>query len=110
MRLIRLFPDDSNFRFVKWRVVTFPLSAFIAVMTLVLFMTQGLNYGIDFTGGTLMELQAKSGQADIGNQRQRPVIVFVEHRARAPEVHRVAAQPLQGDADILQHRHMRKDR
>lgn len=70
MRLIRLFPDDSNFRFVKWRVVTFPLSAFVAVMTLVLFLTQGLNYGIDFTGGTLMELQAKSGQADIGKVRE----------------------------------------
>ncbi|RXF74552.1 protein translocase subunit SecF [Hansschlegelia zhihuaiae] len=70
MRLIRLFPDDSNFRFVRWRAVTFPLSAFIAVMTLVLFMTQGLNYGIDFTGGTLMELQAKSGQADIAKVRE----------------------------------------
>jgi preprotein translocase subunit SecF len=69
MRLIRLFPDDSNFRFVRWRVVTFPLSAFIAVMTLVLFMTTGLNFGIDFTGGTLMELQAKSGQADIAKVR-----------------------------------------
>jgi preprotein translocase subunit SecF len=69
MRLLRLFPDDSNFRFVRWRVVTFPLSAFIAVMTLVLFMTQGLNFGIDFTGGTLMELQAKSGQADLAKVR-----------------------------------------
>lgn len=70
MRLIRLFPDDSKIRFVRWRVVTFPFSAFIAVMTLILFLTQGLNFGIDFTGGTLMELQAKSGQADLAKVRE----------------------------------------
>lgn len=69
MKLLRLFPDDSNFRFVRWRVLSFPFSAFISVMTLVLFMTLGLNYGIDFTGGTLMEMQAKSGQADLAKVR-----------------------------------------
>jgi preprotein translocase subunit SecF len=65
MRLIRLFPDDSKFRFVRWRVLSFPFSAFITVTTVVLFLTVGLNYGIDFTGGTLMEMQSKSGQADL---------------------------------------------
>ena len=30
-------------------------------LTVVLFLTIGLNFGIDFKGGTLMELQAKSG-------------------------------------------------
>lgn len=69
MRLIRLFPDDSKFRFVRWRVLSFPLSAFISVMTVVLFLTVGLNFGIDFTGGTLMEMQAKSGQADLAAVR-----------------------------------------
>ena len=69
MKLLRLFPDDSNFRFVRWRVLSFPFSAFISVMTLVLFLTVGLNYGIDFTGGTLMEMQAKSGQADLAKVR-----------------------------------------
>ncbi|MGA0531455.1 protein translocase subunit SecF [Hansschlegelia sp. KR7-227] len=70
MRLIRLFPDDSAFRFVRWRVVSFPFSAFVSVMTVVLFATVGLNFGIDFTGGTLMEMQAKNGQADLAQVRQ----------------------------------------
>ena len=70
MKLLRLFPDDSNFRFVRWRVVTFPFSAMIAVLTLVLFMTVGLNFGIDFTGGTLVEMQSKSGVADLAKVRQ----------------------------------------
>jgi preprotein translocase subunit SecF len=69
MRLIRLFPDDSKFRFVRWRVVSFPLSALISVVTVALFLTVGLNFGIDFTGGTLMELQSKGGQADLAAVR-----------------------------------------
>lgn len=70
MKLLRLFPDDSQIRFTRWRVISFPFSAFIAVATLVMFMTVGLNFGIDFTGGTLMELQAKSGQADLAKVRE----------------------------------------
>ncbi len=70
MKLLRLFPDDSKFRFVRWRVVTFPFSAAVAVLTLVIFMTVGLNFGIDFTGGTLIEMQAKSGHADLAKVRE----------------------------------------
>jgi preprotein translocase subunit SecF len=40
------------------------------VLVLVLFLTVGLNFGIDFRGGTLMEMQAKSGKPDIAQVRQ----------------------------------------
>ena len=73
MKLIRLFPDDSSFRFVRWRVVTFPFSAAIAMLTLVLFLTTGLNFGIDFTGGTLIEMQSKTGVADLAKVRETAV-------------------------------------
>jgi SecD/SecF fusion protein len=33
--------------------------------------TAGLNFGIDFTGGTVIEVQAKSGTADVGDIRER---------------------------------------
>ena len=71
MRLIRLFPDDSKFRFVRWRWLSFPFSAAISVATIILFLTIGLNFGIDFTGGTLMELQAKNGVADMAAVREK---------------------------------------
>ncbi len=70
MRLIRLWPDHSHFDFMRFRRFSFPLSAFVSVLTAVLFLAHGLNFGIDFKGGTLIELQAKSGEADVGRVRQ----------------------------------------
>jgi preprotein translocase subunit SecF len=65
MRLLRLWPDESHFDFMRFRRFSFPLSAAMSLATVALFLTIGLNFGIDFKGGTLVELQAKSGQADI---------------------------------------------
>ena len=39
MRLLRLWPDESHFDFMRFRRVTFPLSAVMSVVTLVLFIT-----------------------------------------------------------------------
>jgi len=65
MRLLRLWPDESHFDFMRFRRYSFPLSALLSLATVVLFLTVGLNFGIDFKGGTLVELQAKSGKADV---------------------------------------------
>ncbi len=73
MRLLRLWPDESHFDFMRFRRFTFPLSAIVSVATVVLFLTMGLNYGIDFKGGTLVELQAKAGQkADVARSARPP--------------------------------------
>ncbi len=69
MRLLRLWPDQSHFDFMRFRRFTFPLSAVLSVATIALFLTVGLNFGIDFKGGTLMELQAKNGKADAATVR-----------------------------------------
>jgi len=70
VRLVRLWPENSHFDFMHLRRWSFPFSAVISVITVLLFVTFGLNFGIDFRGGTLMELQAKSGRADVGQVRQ----------------------------------------
>lgn len=70
MRLLRLVPDDTRIRFIEQRWWSYPLSAIYSVLTVVLFLTVGLNFGIDFRGGTLIELQVKSGQVEIGQIRQ----------------------------------------
>ena len=69
MRLLRLWPDESHFDFMRFRRFTFPLSAVLSLATVLLFLTVGLNFGIDFKGGTLVELQAKSGSADVAAVR-----------------------------------------
>jgi len=70
VRLVRLWPENSHFDFMRFRRFSFPLSALISVATAIMLMTVGLNFGIDFTGGTLMEIQAKSGQANVAQIRQ----------------------------------------
>lgn len=70
MRLLRIVPDNTRFRIVHWRRLAYPFSAAYSLLTLVLFLTIGLNFGIDFRGGTLMEMQAKNGKPDIAQVRQ----------------------------------------
>jgi preprotein translocase subunit SecF len=69
MRLLRLIPDGTTFGFMRFRRIAFPLSAFLSVLTIALFLGVGMNFGIDFNGGTLIEMQAKAGKADIAAVR-----------------------------------------
>jgi preprotein translocase subunit SecF len=71
VRLIRLWPEDTRFDFMRFRRISFPFSAAISVITVILFLTVGLNFGIDFTGGTLIELQSKSRQSNIAAVREK---------------------------------------
>jgi preprotein translocase subunit SecF len=70
VRLVRLWPENSHFDFMRLRRFSFPLSALISILTVIMLATVGLNFGIDFKGGTLMELQSKTGQVDVANVRQ----------------------------------------
>jgi preprotein translocase subunit SecF len=66
---LRIVPDDTHFDFTRFRRISFPISAALSILAIVLFFTHGLNFGIDFKGGTLLEVQNKSGPADIGAMR-----------------------------------------
>ncbi len=69
--LIRYFPTDTKFDFMRFRRWSFPFSAVMSVLAVVLFFAAGMNFGIDFKGGTLVELQAKGAQADVASLRER---------------------------------------
>jgi preprotein translocase subunit SecF len=66
---LRIVPDDTHFDFTQFRRISFPISATLSIVAIVLFFTHGLNFGIDFKGGTLMEVRAKSGTADLAQMR-----------------------------------------
>src|SRR5881394_1644423 len=67
--LLRIVPDDTKFDFMRFRRISFPMSALLSIIAIVLFFHPGLNLGIDFIGGTLIELQTKSGPADLAKMR-----------------------------------------
>ena len=62
---------DFSFRFMKIRRFTFVLSAVLSLAAMGLFATVNMNYGIDFKGGSMIEVQAKDGNADVGDIRAR---------------------------------------
>ncbi|HEX7966765.1 MAG TPA: protein translocase subunit SecF [Stellaceae bacterium] len=64
--IIRKIP---NIDFMGWHRIGFALSLVLTLGSIVLFFTQGLNYGIDFSGGTLMEVRTVNGPADLGQMR-----------------------------------------
>jgi preprotein translocase subunit SecF len=67
--LLRIVPDDTKFDFMRFRRISFPASAVLSIVAILLFFFHGLNFGIDFVGGTLIEVQSKSGPADLAKMR-----------------------------------------
>ena len=67
--LLRIVPDDTKFDFMRFRRISFPISAVLSIIAILLFFFHGLNFGIDFVGGTLIEVQSKSGPADLAKMR-----------------------------------------
>ena len=68
MALLRLIPDDTKIRFMWLRKVSFPLAIVLGLGSIALFFTVGLNYGIDFKGGTVIEMKTQ-GPADVAGIR-----------------------------------------
>jgi preprotein translocase subunit SecF len=67
--LLRIVPDDTKFDFMRFRRISFPISAVLSIIAILLYFFHGLNFGIDFVGGTLIEVQSKSGPADLAKMR-----------------------------------------
>ena len=66
--LMRLIPDETKIPFLGARWIAGGFSAVAAALSLVLLLTMGLNFGIDFRGGTMVEARTAEA-ADIGQIR-----------------------------------------
>jgi preprotein translocase subunit SecF len=69
VRLLRIVPDDTKFDFMRFRRISFPVSAMLSIVAILLYFFHGLNFGIDFIGGTLIEVQTKASPADLAKMR-----------------------------------------
>jgi preprotein translocase subunit SecF len=67
---IRFIPDDTALPFMRYSRYGFLLSGILCIAAVIIFLTQGLNYGIDFRGGTLIEVRT-AGNVTIGDLRAR---------------------------------------
>ncbi|HVZ04273.1 protein translocase subunit SecF [Hyphomicrobium sp.] len=70
-RGVDFFPHDLNLPFMKFKGPALALSIIAMLISIGLCATLGLNYGVDFKGGSLIELKTKSGDADISALRDK---------------------------------------
>ena len=68
MRRPRLVPAGTNIPFFRYRWIAFGWSLLVLLATILLVATSGLNLGIDFKGGVLLEVRTP-GPADLATMR-----------------------------------------
>ena len=65
------FPHGTMLPFMRFKSVCFWGSVVAMVLSLAVIGVRGFNYGVDFKGGTMIEVQSKSGPADVTELRSR---------------------------------------
>ena len=68
MMRLRLVPEQTNFDFFRFRKVTMGASIVAMIVSVLLWIFVGLNFGIDFRGGTTIRTEATQ-EIDVGQYR-----------------------------------------
>jgi preprotein translocase subunit SecF len=69
MRAFRLIPDETRIQFMRYEYWAYAFSAALILLSLILVPLKGLNFGIDFRGGILVEVRMPGAAADLGAMR-----------------------------------------
>lgn len=86
------FPHGTQLPFMKYKTLCVGLSVVLMALSLAVIFLKGFNYGVDFKGGSLIEVRAKSGAADVSKMREQ---------LDALGVGEVQIQSFGTDADVL---------
>ena len=68
MKPIRFIPDDTKIPFMRFSRFGFFVSGILCALSLILFLTVGLNVGVDFKGGTVVTIRTAAA-ADLDQLR-----------------------------------------
>ena len=66
---LRVVPDNTKLRFMRLRRFTFPVTIALVVASVIGFIFVGPDYGIDFRGGTLIEMRPLADDISVGSVR-----------------------------------------
>jgi preprotein translocase subunit SecF/SecD/SecF fusion protein len=68
---ITLFPPETRIPFMRFKGVCLIGSFAAMILSVVLILTVGFNFGVDFKGGSMIEVQHKSGPVDLASLRKK---------------------------------------
>ena len=72
MKLLKLVPDNTNIRFLRWRTPFYVVSILLMLASIGLVATRGLNFGVDFVGGQMIRVTfEKSAAAPVAELREQ---------------------------------------
>lgn len=69
MRGLQFVPAETRVPFMRFHKLFLGVSAFVVIASIALVLLDGLNFGIDFRGGILLDVKTQ-GPADISQMRQ----------------------------------------
>lgn len=91
MALLKIIPYNTTIDFVKLKIVSFAISLIIVAATLFSMSTKGINYGIDFLGGYIVEVRF----------HEQPDIAALRDKMNSLEMGEVSLQTFGDGADVL---------
>lgn len=71
VQLVKFIPDNTRIPFMSWRKYAITFSIITSLLSIGWFGINGMNLGIDFKGGSAIEVQSLQGPADPGVVRER---------------------------------------
>jgi preprotein translocase subunit SecF len=85
VRSFRLIPDDTRIPFVRYQYWAYAFSGALVLLTLILLPTKGLNFGIDFQGGILIEVGMPGRPISQPCARPCTTLAWAKSRCRSSE-------------------------
>jgi len=65
MKIFSWIIKDTSFDFLKFRKIGYALSILLIAASVLSITVKGFNYGIDFSGGVLIDVKSKNGPVDV---------------------------------------------